>query len=324
MSPVAAFRSSFTIAVTTIALAYLSFTPVALAALNPQLNYQAKLTDTSNVSVADGSYNVRFKLYTSASGGAPIWTEIWCYSPDSGSTCNGSGSDSRIAVANGLFSTLLGSTTPITSVDFDQTLYLGVEIGGSGTSPAWDGEMSPRKKLGAVPAALVAKELKGNYTATLGTTTSATTTNLYAASITLSRHCSRTSRHLDATRAPHGELAQPCTSAGEHEVAEVRAGDDQHQPDERHERHPEPAHGGVLVVGDRRHGLCAPRAIRGADALATESRRKKLVEPLGDGLDFRRCRGDRHLRCEAAKDGEPSIVSCCGARRRRPGGLLQP
>ena len=52
---------------------------------------------------------------------------------------------------------------------------------------------------------------------------------------------------------------------------------------------------------------------------ATESRRKKLVEPLGDGLHFRRCRGDRHLRCEAAKDGEPSIVSCCGARRRRPG-----
>src|SRR5881392_3626543 len=127
-----------------------------------------------------------------------------------------------------------------------------------------------------------------------------------------------------AEGAPHGELAQPCTSAGEHEVAEVRAGDDQHQPDERHERHPEPAHGGVLVVGDRRHGLCAPRAIRGADALATESRRKKLVEPLGDGLHFRRCRGDRHLRCEAAKDGEPSIVSCCGARRRRPGGLLQP
>ena len=127
-----------------------------------------------------------------------------------------------------------------------------------------------------------------------------------------------------AEGAPHGELAQPCTSAGEHEVAEVRAGDDQHQPDERHERHPEPAHGGVLVVGDRRHGLCAPRAIRGADALATESRRKQLVEPLGDGLHFRRCRGDRHLRCEAAKDGEPSIVSCCGARRRRPGGLLQP
>ena len=98
-----------------IALAVLSFTPDALAALNPQINYQAKLTDTSNVSVADGSYNVRFKLYATASGGAPIWTETWCYSPDGGSTCNGSGSDSRIAVANGLFSTLLGSTTPITS-----------------------------------------------------------------------------------------------------------------------------------------------------------------------------------------------------------------
>ena len=51
---------------------------------------------------------------------------------------------------------------------------------------------------------------------------------------------------------------------------------------------------------------------------------KKLVEPRGDGLHLRRCRGDCHLRSEAAKDGEPSIISCCGGRRRRPGGLLQP
>jgi len=49
----------------------------------------------------------------------------------------------------------------IASVDFGQTLYLGVEIGGSGSTPVWDGEMTPRKKLGAVPAAFEADKLDG-------------------------------------------------------------------------------------------------------------------------------------------------------------------
>jgi len=120
---------------------------LSLAQANPEINYQGKLTDTSNSAVADGTYNMRFWLLTSPSVAttSAVWTESLT-------------SANRVQVTNGLFSVMLGSTSPLTSVDFDQTLYLGVEIGGSGGSPSWDGEMSPRKIIGTVPAAFVARE----------------------------------------------------------------------------------------------------------------------------------------------------------------------
>ncbi len=130
----------------------------AEAAFNKQINYQGKLSDSSNATVANGSYSIRFKLYTVPAGGSPVWTEVWC----KGTACDGgAGTDSRIPLVSGLFSTMLGSTTPLTSVDFNQTLYLGVEIGGSAASSTWDGEMTPRKILGAVPAAFEAGKLGG-------------------------------------------------------------------------------------------------------------------------------------------------------------------
>ncbi len=134
---------------------------------NQQINYQGRLMTPSNVAVASGNYSVRFKLYTTPTGGSPLWSEVDCYSPDNGVTCNGTGVDRRIPLANGVFSVLLGSTTPITGVDFNQVLYLGVEVGGSSGTASWDGEMTPRKMLGAVPASMyagtstVAKTLNG-------------------------------------------------------------------------------------------------------------------------------------------------------------------
>ncbi|MEK7185184.1 MAG: tail fiber domain-containing protein [Patescibacteria group bacterium] len=117
----------------------------AEAAFNPQINYQGKLLDSADDAVADGTYHMRFKLYTVATGGSEVWSE-------DRSTAAGD----RIVVTDGLFSAMLGSSTALTSVDFNQTLYLGVEIGGSAGSASWDGEMSPRKILGAVPAAFQA------------------------------------------------------------------------------------------------------------------------------------------------------------------------
>ncbi|MFM2381733.1 MAG: hypothetical protein RLZZ76_500, partial [Candidatus Parcubacteria bacterium] len=113
----------------------------AHAATNPQINYQGKLTDNTGATVADGSYNMVFKLYTQPSGGSAIWTE----------TLSGG---SAVPVTSGLFSVMLGSTTSLTSVNFNQTLYLGVNI-------AADGEMSPRKIIGTVPAAFEARKLGG-------------------------------------------------------------------------------------------------------------------------------------------------------------------
>jgi hypothetical protein len=122
----------------------------AVAQPNPEINYQGKLTNSSGVAVADGTYNMRFWLLqnTSQATTSAVWTE----------SLTGS---NRVQVTNGLFSVMLGSTSALTSIDFNQTLYLGVEIGGTGGSPSWDGEMLPRKPLGMVPAAFETLKLGG-------------------------------------------------------------------------------------------------------------------------------------------------------------------
>ena len=144
------------------AVAFGTFTRPVVAAFNQEINYQGKLMDVSGNPVSDGSYNVEFKLYTSPSGGSPIWTE-------DDLVTNGQGA----SLKSGLFSLMLGATNPLTGVDFDQTLYLGVNIGGMGASTVWDGEMTPRKVLGAVPAAFVAQAAQTAVTAQ----TAATATN---------------------------------------------------------------------------------------------------------------------------------------------------
>ncbi len=118
----------FWVGVTLIACLFSIFS-VTFADFNEQINYQGKLTNASGVAVPDGSYNLRFQLCTGstcAAGGDPIWTETHCYSPDSGVTCDGSGTDQRISVTSGLFSILLGSIRSLSSINFNQTLYLEV------------------------------------------------------------------------------------------------------------------------------------------------------------------------------------------------------
>ena len=132
----------------------------AFAQFNPEMNYQGKLTNASGVAVPDGLYNMNFWLVPTQGGATStaIWSEVRT-------------SGNRVQVQNGLFSVMLGDVSSLTGVDFNQTLYLGVEVGGISTStPTWDGEMSPRKILGAVPAAFVA-----NYATTAGAASSSLT-----------------------------------------------------------------------------------------------------------------------------------------------------
>ncbi|HRH26106.1 MAG TPA: hypothetical protein PLF31_01390, partial [Candidatus Paceibacterota bacterium] len=107
------------------------------AAYNPQINYQGKLVGSTGSAVSNGTYAMEFKLYTVASGGVAIWTETR------------TGGD-EVTVTDGLFSVMLGEVATLAGVDFNQTLYLGVKIES-------DAEMTPRKKLGAVPAAFVSE-----------------------------------------------------------------------------------------------------------------------------------------------------------------------
>jgi len=125
----------------------LSLFTVSQAAFNTQINYQGKLTDTSDSAVADGDYNFIFRLCTTVGctdGSDPIYTETH-------------ETTDKITVTDGIFSVLLGSVTSIASVDFNQTLWLEVQVGGTG-SPSYE-TLTPRKKLGAVPAAFEADKL---------------------------------------------------------------------------------------------------------------------------------------------------------------------
>ena len=112
----------------------LVFLSIASASFNPEINYQGKLVGPTGSAVADGSYSIVFRLYTVPTAGSNIWTET-----------------QTVAVTSGLFSVMLGTTTSLASIDFNQTLYLGINVEA-------DGEMTPRKILGAVPAAFQASE----------------------------------------------------------------------------------------------------------------------------------------------------------------------
>ena len=123
----------------------------ASAQANAQLNYQGKLTDATNLAVPDGTYNMAFRLYTTSVSATTtnIWEEVRT-------------GGNRVTVTKGLFSVMLGSVTAFpASFNWNQSLYLGVEIGSSTVTAVWDGEMSPRKILGTVPAAFTAQRLDG-------------------------------------------------------------------------------------------------------------------------------------------------------------------
>ncbi len=130
----------------------------ANAAFNPQINYQGKLLNSSSQQVDDDKYNFKFRLCTDSDCASPVWTETHCY----GDTCDGTGTDNRINVTSSLFSVLLGDLANLNSVEFNQTLYLELQVGGTSTADvAWE-TLLPRKKLGAVPAAFEALRLDGH------------------------------------------------------------------------------------------------------------------------------------------------------------------
>jgi len=99
--------------------------------------YQGRLADASGNPLS-GAYDMTFRLYAAATGGAALWTEAW-------SGANG------VTVSEGLFSVMLGSLTPIPQsvIMGHSSLWLGIAVGA-------DPEMTPRVQLGSVPFAVQA------------------------------------------------------------------------------------------------------------------------------------------------------------------------
>ncbi len=101
----------------------------AWAAAPDSVNYMGILTTPGGAPVADGDYSVTFSIYDVASGpNAALWSET-----------------QSVSTSGGLFSTLLGSVTPLTASVFSgPNRFLGITVNG-------DPEMSPRMPLVSVP-----------------------------------------------------------------------------------------------------------------------------------------------------------------------------
>lgn len=166
-------RALRTAGLVTLCVAFITtliFSAVSHAAtgINKTLSFQGRLQSSSGAIVADGYYNIQFKIYQDGSGttagnpdGTLKWTESYI----------NNGGTSGVQVKNGYFSVTLGSKTAFgSSVDWNQdTLWLSMNVAGtastcttfgSGSCTA-DGEMLPMKRLTSTPYALNAGAVGG-------------------------------------------------------------------------------------------------------------------------------------------------------------------
>lgn len=127
------------------------------AASSSTINFQARLESSSGAIAPDGAYNVEFKLYnvstSSGSSQGSCTGDANCLWVETRTATN------QVRVANGYLTVNLGSVTAFGSINWNQQLWLTIRIGGTGGTPSWDTEMSPRLQLTAVPYAFQAGAL---------------------------------------------------------------------------------------------------------------------------------------------------------------------
>ncbi len=106
---------------------------MTLLAGNKKINVQGKLKNPDGTTLADGSYDIHFKLYETETGGSPVTTV----------TCD------DVNVADGLFHAVLQEGTPalLDNIDFNKPYYMGIQVDTGA-------EMTPRRLLGAAGYAL--------------------------------------------------------------------------------------------------------------------------------------------------------------------------
>jgi hypothetical protein len=154
------FSVLFTL-VSSLAILYTpAFAPVAEAATNNNINFQARILTNTGALVPDGNYHVEFKIYDSAAAGSSA--QGTCSGDSSTDDCwwvETRTTGNLVTVKNGYVTASLGSVTPFPAdMPWDQELWLAMNIGGSAGGASWDGEMSPRMKVTAVPYAMRAAQ----------------------------------------------------------------------------------------------------------------------------------------------------------------------
>lgn len=92
------------------------------------LNTQGVLRDGTGHSVADGTYQITFRIWDAETGGTKVYEQV-----------------SSVAVTNGIYNVELGNVSnPLNMLNSSASYWLGVEV-------ASDGEMAPRHKLNVSP-----------------------------------------------------------------------------------------------------------------------------------------------------------------------------
>ncbi len=94
------------------------------------ISMQGTIRNSSGAAVSDGTYSLTFKLYTSESGGSPVWTET----------------QDNIKVVGGVYSAILGEVNPLNAA-FNVPYYVGMSVDGGA-------ELNPRFRLTSAPYAL--------------------------------------------------------------------------------------------------------------------------------------------------------------------------
>jgi hypothetical protein len=109
---------------------------VCLAEIPQLINYQVMLTNETGEPLADQAVDLDFSLWTEAGSGSNEWSE------------------SHIDTTNsiGVVSVVLGSSTPLSSVDFSVPLWLQIEVNGE--------PLSPRRELVASPYTMCAADIE--------------------------------------------------------------------------------------------------------------------------------------------------------------------
>jgi hypothetical protein len=113
-------------------LVFVVFAVQSAGQIPQTISYQGFLADNQGNPVADGTYNITFKLYDVATDGSSLWAE-----------------SQQVVLINGLFNVILGSTNPI-ALPFDKQYWLGLTIEGTP-------ELTPRIQLTASAYSLNAR-----------------------------------------------------------------------------------------------------------------------------------------------------------------------
>ena len=142
----------------------------AVTTVPTKMNFQGRLTNAANVTVPNGTYNMRLKLYTVDTVGTAVWAEDRLVSASQG-----------VTITNGLFTIQLGSITTLPASLFASgALYLEIELptpaSATTSSPSWtEGAMTPRNQLATSAYAYNSETLDGLDSAAFGQTASANT-----------------------------------------------------------------------------------------------------------------------------------------------------